>query len=320
MSSSESDDDDWVMYCDREEWSDVTPIPQDDGDAPVVAIAYSAKFRDVYDYMRAMWKKNEMSERAFSLTEDAIKLNPANYTVWHYRRVLLKALAKDLRNELEYISAIIRREPKNYQVWYHRGIVVKDLNDPSAELAFTAEILRIDHKNYHCWQHRQLVLNHFKLWGTELGYTTELLTDDIRNNSAWNQRFYTLVNTTGFDKDTIDTEVKFAVDAIKIVPNNESAWNYLNGVLTKAGGIHLFPELRDNFEHMLGNGIDSPYLLSFLVDHYTKSLEVEELETEAKEQALTRILYLLDQLATEVDFIRKEYWGYLKRTIQQKYL
>lgn len=33
----------WIPYKDREEWKDVTPIPQDDGPSSIVAIAYSEK-------------------------------------------------------------------------------------------------------------------------------------------------------------------------------------------------------------------------------------------------------------------------------------
>jgi protein farnesyltransferase/geranylgeranyltransferase type-1 subunit alpha len=42
-------------------FSDVTPIPQDDGPNPVCVIAYKEEFKQAYDYMRAILKADERS-------------------------------------------------------------------------------------------------------------------------------------------------------------------------------------------------------------------------------------------------------------------
>ena len=64
-------------------------------------------------------------KRAFQLTTDCIKQNPANYTVWEYRRQIIKALNIELDSEFAWTSSIIARNIKNFQVWHHRQVSIR---------------------------------------------------------------------------------------------------------------------------------------------------------------------------------------------------
>lgn len=68
-----------------------------------------------------------------------------------------------------------------------------------------------------------------------MNYVDQLLEDDIRNNSAWNQRYFVINNTTGFTEEVVKREIKYTLDKISKVKENESAWNYLRGYVLKPG-------------------------------------------------------------------------------------
>ncbi|CAG9787757.1 unnamed protein product [Diatraea saccharalis] len=299
----------WTFYKDRPEWKDITPVPEDDGPNPVVVIAHSEKFEDVYDYFRAVLQKNEKSERVLQLTKDAVELNPANYTVWQYRRDILKALGTDLRSELDYVESVIKHSPKNYQVWHHRRVLVEWLQDPSQELELTGDALLQDPKNYHAWQHRQWAMKTFGLYGKEMEFVENLIKEDVRNNSAWNQRYFVVNNHFGWSDMNVQKEICYAMEKIKFVKNNESAWNYLRGVmLHDKRGISGNAVVTSFCEELYNNKCRSPYLLAFIIDICDDAIKKGE---SSSFHGADRAIELCHALATKYDKIRSKYWNYI---------
>ncbi|XP_020283214.1 protein farnesyltransferase/geranylgeranyltransferase type-1 subunit alpha [Pseudomyrmex gracilis] len=307
----------WVLYKHREEWSDVTPLPQDDGPHPIVAIAYSEKFKDAYDYFRAILRSGEKSDRALGLTETCVWLNPANYTVWQYRREILKALGKDLHEELKYTGHIIKHNSKNYQVWHHRKVIVEWLQDPSQELTFTESVLDKDAKNYHAWQHRQWCMQTFNLYEKELRCVERLLNNDVRNNSAWNQRYFVISNTTKFEQEVIDREVNYTLDKIEQVKGNESAWNYLRGILLHdSKGLRYNEKVRLKCQQMYESGCRVNHLLACIIDICQERVSDEESPSSLFH--INTAYNLCKSLSEVYDPIRHRYWEYIANQLPIK--
>ncbi|XP_076639085.1 protein farnesyltransferase/geranylgeranyltransferase type-1 subunit alpha-like isoform X1 [Colletes latitarsis] len=314
---SNSEETNGLLYKNREEWSDVTPVPQDDGPNPIVAIDYSDRFRDCYDYFRAILKSGEKSERALALTATCTLNNPANYAVWQYRREILKALGKDPREELKYLNRMIKKFPKTFQIWHHRKVMVERLQDAGDELKCISNCLKSDAKNYHAWQYRQWCIKTFNLYSKELDYVEHLLEMDVRNNSAWNQRYFVISNTTKFEQSVIDREIDFTLDKIMLVKRNESAWNYLRGILMQdSSGLAYNEKVRKFCEELYSDGCRVNHLLACIIDICQERPISDELHDSIFH--INNALKLCKDLSEKHDVIRKRYWDFISDQLQVK--
>ncbi|CAN6485494.1 unnamed protein product [Victoria cruziana] len=306
----------------REEWRDVKPLPQDDGPNPVVSIAYTPEFQETMDYFRAVYAADERSPRALKLTAETIGLNAGNYTVWHFRRLILQTLNVNLHDELGFIEQIAEKNSKNYQIWHHRRWTAERLGKEatSKELEFTRKILSRDAKNYHAWSHRQWVLQALGGWENELDYCHELLEDDVFNNSAWNQRYFVITKSPmlGGLQAMRESEVRYTAQAIRANPENESPWRYLRGLykgetksLIKDSSIsQLCLEILRRSTHFV-------FALSLLLDllcyGFEPSAEFTTLiESEGASSQSTNLASTVCSILEQVDSMRSNYWRWRK--------
>ncbi|KAI4720021.1 protein prenylyltransferase [Aureobasidium sp. EXF-10727] len=302
-------------YSDDSTWDDIVPLPQDDGGPnPLAAIAYTDEYAEAMSYLRAVMAKNEMSERALSLTEDIIDMNAAHYTVWLYRSEILKALNADLAKELEWLNETALAHQKNYQIWHHRQLVVDRLDSCKGEADFISQMFELDSKNYHVWSYRQWLVRRFELWNEgELEATEKLIEEDVRNNSAWNHRFFLVSGSNPpktAEKSVVDREIKFAQDAIRKAPQNQSPWNYLRGIITAAkmplssqlDFVNEFATVDSEHE----DAVKSSHALDILAEIYA-----------AEKGQSGKAVRAYDLLASKYDPIRANYWAYLKDQLSE---
>ncbi|KAH7099744.1 protein prenylyltransferase [Auriculariales sp. MPI-PUGE-AT-0066] len=342
-----------TLYADNPIWADLKPVEQDVGENPMAPIFYAAEYKDATDYFRGVVAVGEHSARVLELTERIIRLNPAHYTVWQYRWRTLQALKSDLATETTLMDELGATFLKNYQVWHHRRLLVSATQNAEPELVFSANVVKHDAKNYHTWAYRQWVLAHFNrpsLWKGELEFVDTMLGLDVRNNSAWHHRFFVvwLNGVVGEDEtdreDVLRRELAYAKEKIALAPNNESAWNYLRGVLqqtqTPFSTLRNFVEpyavartRTDGASHYVSNAasaaaaaeeeeevIDLESPLPSVGATLPCRLAIEflaEIHEREGSEGLAQALKMYTALATEHDTIRKKYWEHRAREAEK---
>ncbi|EFJ26706.1 hypothetical protein SELMODRAFT_228128 [Selaginella moellendorffii] len=325
--SSDDDEEVWIPLREREEWKDVEPIPQDDGPNPVVPIAYTSQFREVMDYFRAVVARDERSARALNLTGEVIALNPGNYTVWHFRRLVLESIEGDLDKEMDFIENMAEDNAKNYQIWHHRRWLAEKRGPAcmNAELEFTANILSEDGKNYHAWSHRQWVLEKLGGWEKELEFLVQMLQEDVYNNSVWNQRFFVITNSPAIGGLVAakDSELKFCCDAIRFAPDNESAWRYLGGLFKddKSALVRSPEVIRVCIEELAKDKI-SVHALNFLLDLLCRGYrptadDCRLLDFPSEGLSPEQLARQVCERLEVADSMRRNYWAWRKSLLKK---
>ncbi|KYQ92767.1 protein prenyltransferase alpha subunit [Tieghemostelium lacteum] len=311
----------YIPFSNREEWKDVKPIEQDDGPNPICPIAYSDEFKDKMNYFRAVLKTQDKSKRVIELLNEIVQENPSNYTVWYYRREVIKHLVDqsgkdsfDFDEEMELLEEMGSTDPKNYQVWNHRRFIVENYVGANGEKEFLEQVLQEDAKNYHAWAHRQWLLKNYSLWHGELEYVDKLLQLDHRNNSAWNHRYFILFNlhfnqqTKSMPLNIIEKEIEYAFTHIKHSPNNESPWSYLRG-LFKGQKYSVQPKLLATLLELKPKYIGCSHINSLVIEIYQEQNTKESLEESLK---ICKILY------QNIDQIHHKYWEFKEKNIKDQ--
>jgi len=213
---------------------------------------------------------------------------------------------------------------------------------PPSEPGHLSHILSFDAKNYHVWTYRQWLCRHFPdpLLSTdmELDAMDALITEDVRNNSAWHHRYFVAfgaeelkfieehggnrmdvlgggrdghTSPTGLvvDEEIVEREIHYAKDKIQWAPQNPSPWNYLKGVLKRAG-IPLSEQRAFCEEFVGGGGSEIDFMGEQVRSSHAIDWLAEIYALEGGETGTARAKECLQALATKWDPIRQKYWEY----------
>ncbi|KAL0221227.1 hypothetical protein RCL1_001081 [Eukaryota sp. TZLM3-RCL] len=285
-----------MTYSTNADYADLTAslIPPTNGPNPIAPIDFSPEFIDVMSYFNSLFERSELSPRSLSITFDAIRLNPANYTAWHFRRRCLFHLGCDLKAELDSLRSFALSNSKNYQVWYHRQSLLEKLDNIDLslqELSFLEELLQNDAKNYHVWTFRQWILTWLNskqqpTWEAELTFIETLLNSDVFNYSAWSQRRFILSQSPIV---SFEDDCSYSIEKIKSSLLNESAWMYLRGL----GAERDYPP--DVLCFITENSSSNRFAALVLAEVYERTGKLQEA------QETFRVLSVIDP-------IRCEFW------------
>ncbi|KAI9931314.1 hypothetical protein ASPWEDRAFT_166736 [Aspergillus wentii DTO 134E9] len=157
---------------------------------------------------------------------DLLTSNPEYYTVWNYRRQVLRSqfaqatsgssdqpaaerITALIKNDLLFLIPLLKSFPKCYWIWNYRLWLLDEaarlLPLPLArrvwqeELALVGKMLSLDSRNFHGWGYRRLVVETLEKIASEenagesmaqdeFEYAKKMINANLSNFSAWHYR------------------------------------------------------------------------------------------------------------------------------------
>ena len=281
-----------MSYAIDFDWTDVKPIVQDDGDNPLVQILYTPEYVKATELLRAVMAKGELSPRVLALTEAIIKMNPAHYTVWHYRLETLRAIKPNDVPRDHWLASVFKEQVNpDFDVSEAfeslDGLIVEDyewLNETTKRTA----------KNYQIWHYRQCLQpsgtnSHFaQLYYAMERYVVELvLSDDAKNYHAWSHLQWVVKNTPQEFESTVEEEITYIEWLLSQDVYNNSAWSYRFFIISRA-----FPSFNEAItqteihycQFAITEAPQNESAWNYLVAFYEKFFVGEEKEKQAQRE------------------------------------
>ncbi|CAL5991065.1 Protein_geranylgeranyltransferase/Protein farnesyltransferase [Hexamita inflata] len=213
------------------------------------------KYLSLNSILLASYRAGDFALSNLEQLNQAQLLAPLDNTLWNYRiKIIQQNISVDLLNyELRFVLKALSINPKIYTVWEYRKFLVKSLHSLSSdplqnELLFMEKILKNDRRNFHCWNYRRYLANllfNRKTLPNDFENTKHLIQEDFSSYSAFYHR-YLCLQEDGTEQQK-EEEMKFVKECLYISPNDESLWTYF-ALLCKEADIEFVRELIDSLD------------------------------------------------------------------------
>ncbi|OJJ70941.1 hypothetical protein ASPBRDRAFT_43813 [Aspergillus brasiliensis CBS 101740] len=207
------------------------------------------KYRQLDQSVREKIAEQQYTPETLEKIAELLTSNPEYYTVWNYRRQVLRnefsraasagsneaaaeQIATLIKNDLLFTVPLLRSFPKCYWIWNYRTWLLDEakrlLPVPAArrfwqeELGLVGKMLTLDSRNFHGWGYRRFVVETLRelnseeqegpqMTQTEYEYAKKMIGANLSNFSAWHYRTK-LIQRMLNEKSASDAERKAMLD------------------------------------------------------------------------------------------------------------